>query len=256
MGYVWVHEGFEEEEVWGTTRTPGAVSSVTHLSVQWRANNLTSQLTTSSGAAVEGNWGVYSNPHGSYSTGSGCTVPGACGDGLAAGTLATFHGVAGWVRGMHGSKIALFLNEDLGTPVEFPEVCDSFGENCVDYGLLTVGQARFFGLIEPAGFSSFELREMEGTAEDAKYVWFDDFTVAFTNPPQPRIAAVSLTSNVVTMTVRDLAVAGGYTLEHTTSLSTNGWAAAQTFTASRSETNLSEPIGIDSVQRFYRLRSP
>ena len=258
-GYVWVQESVEDEEAWGHVRSTIAggnftATAVTNLGIRWTANNDTGQVTTSSGAALTGDWGLYALPHGSYTTGSGCTVPGACGDGIIGTAPQLFRGVASWVRGTHGSKVALFLNGDLGTPVGFPEVCDPSGENCIDYGLLTSGY-KFFGMIEPAGFASFEFREMEGTAGDQKYLWFDDFTVAFTTPPPPRIA-VTVVSNVVTLSVKPLAVHADYTLERSSTLSTNAWTTVEVFTASGSETNLSEAISGDLLQGFYRLRSP
>jgi len=258
-GYVWVHESFEDDAVWGPVRSTiagGSLSAaaVTNLGVRWTANNDTSRVTTSSGAAITGDWGVYALPHGSYATGSGCMVPGACGDGLLGSAPQLIHGVAGWVRGFAGSKVALFLDGDLGTPVEFPEVCDPSGENCTDYGLLGGGY-KFFGVIEPAGIASFEFREMEGTVGDQKYLWFDDFTVAFVNPPAPRIASVTTASHMATLALKGLAVHSSYTLECSASLSSSAWTAVEVFTASGSETNVSETISPDSTQRFYRLRS-
>jgi len=255
-----VSESFEDDEAWGHVRSTIAggnftALAVTNLGIWWTANNDTSQITTSSGAAQTGDWGVYALPHGSYTTGIGCTNPGACGDGLIGMASGVLHGVAAWVRGSYGSKVALFLNGDLGTPVGFPAVCDSSGENCVDYGLLTVG-AKFFGMIEPAGFASFEFREMEGTVGDQKLLWFDDFTVAFTNAPPPRIAAVTVLSNMLTLAVKELAVNADYALERSSSLSTNAWTEVQVFTAGGSETNLTEAITADPIQRFYRIRSP
>jgi hypothetical protein len=259
-GYVWVQESFEGDEAWGHVRSTivggnATAPAVTNSGIRWTANNDTSQVTTSSGAAQAGDWGVYALPHGNYASGTDCTTPGACGDGIIGTALQRFHGVAAWVRGSYASKVALYLNGYPGTPVGFPEVCDSSGENCIDYGLLTSG-SKFFGLIEPAGFSSFEFREMEGTVGDQKFLWFDDFTMAFTNPPPSRIAAVTMAGNEMTLTVRGLAVNADYTLERSSSLSTNDWTAVESFTASGSETNLPEAIGPDLGPRFYRLRSP
>lgn len=258
--YVWVHESFEDDEAWGHVRSTivggnFTAPAVTNSGIRWTADNDTSQLTTSSGAAQTGNWGVYALPHGNYATGTGCATPGACGDGIIGTALQRFHGVAAWVRGSYSSKVALYLNAYPGTPVAFPEVCDPSGENCVDYGLLT-GGSKFFGLIDPAGFSSFEFREMEGTVGDQKLLWFDDFTVAFTNPPPSRIAAVTMAGNEMTLTAAGLAVNADYTLERSSNLSTNDWTAVGSFTASGSETNLSETISQDLGPRFYRLRSP
>jgi hypothetical protein len=259
-GYVWVQESFEDDEAWGHVRSTivggnFTAPTVTNSGIRWTANNDTSQVTTSSGAAQTGGWGVYALPHGNYATGTGCATPGACGDGLVGSAAQVLHGVAAWVRGSYASKVALYLNGYPGTPVELPEVCDSSGENCVDYGLLTSG-SKFFGLIEPVGFSSFEFREMEGTLGDQKFLWFDDFTVAFANPPPSRIAAVAMAGNELILTAKGLAVNADYTLERSSNISTNDWTAVESFTASGSETNLSEAITPDLEPRFYRLRSP
>src|SRR5512139_3934418 len=59
-----VLEGFEDAGTWGAARYPLAVKSVTSQGIAWTANNATSQITTSGGAAQTGNWGVFALPHG------------------------------------------------------------------------------------------------------------------------------------------------------------------------------------------------
>jgi hypothetical protein len=196
LGYTAVPEGFENEVAWGGVRSTisgGTYTAplVSSQGVNWTSNNSSSEITTSGGAARSGDWGVFSYAHGSYTSpepGADCTVAGDCGDGLrgqaASGVL---YGVGGWFRtNTPAAKLGMFIGDYPDNPVDFGETCPPGGGDCVDNAILS-GPYEFFGVIDSAGFTGFEYRELEGTFEDAKYIFADDFTFAgsFTVVPEP-----------------------------------------------------------------------
>jgi PKD repeat protein len=177
LGYGMVREGFEDDATWGAVRTTivdGAMTaaSVTSQRVTWMHNFPASpgnRITTGSGAARTGDYGFFALPHGNYSSPAPCTVPGECGDGftgsLPAGT--SMFGVGGWIRGSHGAKLGVFLDgAALSTGLNDETVTSA---------------AKFFGVIDTAGFNKFEFRELEGKKEDQKFLWADDFTIGLTD---------------------------------------------------------------------------
>lgn len=259
-GYVWVLESFEDDEVWGSVRStiPGgsfSASVITNFSVQFSANTNSSGITSSEGAALSGQWGAYSLPHGSYAIGVGCDVPGNCGDGLLISGGQPLYAVSAWVRGTFGGKLEVILDGDRANPVGFPEVCDPSGENCVDYGLLTSGY-KFFGVIAPAGFTRCELREMEGTAEDQKFIWCDDFHIAYSNPPPPYLRSITNSGQDVRLRFKNIAIPAHYTLERALTLLSNDWDAVDSFTASSTETDRTSALSNEWDHVYFRLRSP
>ncbi|MCP3964350.1 MAG: hypothetical protein GY719_41510 [bacterium] len=186
LGHAAVHEGFENDSVWGDVRTPNTAASVTNLGVTWTANNLSSQVTTSNGAARSGLWGLYSSPHGSYTDpdpGTDCFVPGECGDGFRGSAVdGVLYGIGGWIdTNTPFAKVGLFRGTYPDNPVDFGETCDPDGENCSDNAIIGT-TPEFFGMIDPAGFERFEYRELEGKLEpfggDIKLIFSDDFYFA------------------------------------------------------------------------------
>ena len=184
LGLQVTHEGFESA-AWDGVRTPTTAPSVSSHGLVWTANNLSSEITTSEGAARTGQYGVYSYPHGSYASpdpGTDCYVPGECGDGFRGyPETGVLHAIGGWVRtNTPYAKLGLFLGDYPANPVDFGETCDPpESENCVSNS--TIGtQPQFFGVIDPAGFERFEFRELEGKLEigggDLKYIFADDFS--------------------------------------------------------------------------------
>jgi len=183
LGLVPVAEGFENNAAWGDVRTtvvggPMTAPSVTRLGVTWTANNPDGEVTTGSGPALHGQWGFFTLPHGSYLTGTDCLVPGNCGDGWVGTGIGRLHGISGWIGGTYGAKVELVLDEDYANPVDFGEVCDASGENCTNPTQLGVADV-FLGVIDTDGFTRFEFSELEGTSEDAKFLFADDFTIGF-----------------------------------------------------------------------------
>jgi len=194
LGLTATHEGFEDDAAWGSVRStiPGGfhtAASVSNLGVTWTANYLAGNITTGGGAARTGNWGLYAYPHGGYASpdpGSNCSVPGECGDGWR-GTAdsGVFIAVGGYIdTNTPYAKLGMFIGQYPDNPVDFGETCDAGGNNCVSNS--TIGTAKvFFGVIDPDGFSAFEYRELEGTAEDMKLVFADDFFFVITETPAP-----------------------------------------------------------------------
>ena len=183
LGYSPIEESFEEDVAWGSLRSPFTAPSVTNLGLTWTANHAAGQVTTSTGPPRSGAWAFYASPHGSYTTGTDCHLPGNCGDGWIGESAGTLVAIGGWVTGFYGSKLTVYLDGDLANPVDFGETCtDPQQENCFDNAVLG-NLHKFFGVIETNGFAQFEFRELEGTAEDAKYIWADDFTYAVIDAP-------------------------------------------------------------------------
>jgi hypothetical protein len=177
-GYGTFEEGFEDNATWGSVRFPNAAPSVTSMGIVWTSNHPNavtqpSHITTDSGPARTGLWGFFSSPHGN----PGVTdLLGFIEDGFigtrqpGAGTL---YGVGGWFTGTFGGQIILILDGDELNPISL--------------GPLT-STHQFYGVIDTTGFSKFEVRETEGTREDQKFVFSDDFTFGMqpspgNNPP-------------------------------------------------------------------------
>jgi hypothetical protein len=183
LGYPIAHEGFEGAAWDGVRSTISGgflvSNSITNLGLTWTSNFPAGEITTSNGAARTGDWGVFSYPHGSYATGgTSCDTPGVCGDGVQGSAVAgTLYAIGGWFRtNTPYAKVGL----SVGTNVDFGETCDVNGQNCVDNAILGTAY-EFFGVIDTAGFASFEYRELEGTTSDQKYIFGDDFYFAGTN---------------------------------------------------------------------------
>ncbi len=158
----------------GGTRSPAGLAEVSAAGVTWASNHSGNEISTSGGAARTGAWGMYSNPHGDQ------TVPGALDpitDGFVGTSSETLMAVGGWVRGTAGGKVAVILDGDVAQRIELGPVDAQF---------------RFYGVIDRAGFHSFEFRELEGTLQDQKLIFVDDVTmgrapVAGNDPPSGTI---------------------------------------------------------------------
>jgi len=175
LGYSSFHEGFENDDVWGSARSPATASEVTSLGITWTSNHpLTNNITTGPGAAVSGDWGVFDLSHGSATgTPQECDVdnpPSKClpHDGFSGTRVdggSTLYGIGGWFSGISGAKINFILNltDIIGfdTPIGNP-----------------VLQPQFFGVIETAGFRKYEVREIDGKIGQELFIFGDDFTFA------------------------------------------------------------------------------
>ena len=181
LGYRVVNEGFEDDLAWGTVRTDinnrNYASFIISQGITWASNHPENEITTGSGPALTGLWGFYSIPHGNFGTGTDCLTPGMCGDGFIGTRLDTIYAVGGWITGFFGGRLNVILDGDTLNAVDFD------GANDLE------NTHQFFGVIETNGFTDFEFREMEGTSEDAKYIWADDFTFGL-----PLTSAVLITN--------------------------------------------------------------
>jgi hypothetical protein len=157
-----VAEGFENDGAWGAARSPDALPSVISQGITWTSNHPANEISTSGGAAYTGDWGLFSDPHGDQN------VPNPTDfieDGVIGSSAEPMAAVGGWVRGTAGGSLALILDGDDAHPI---------GLGPVD------GLHRFYGVVVDGSFTSFELREIEGTLEDQKLIFLDDVTVALT----------------------------------------------------------------------------
>ncbi len=172
MNHTSYREEFEDDNVWGEVRTTVSDGqqtspSIKNLGITWTANNEFGEVTTGEGPVRRGKWGFFTLPHGSYLTGTNCDSPINCGDGWRGNSDIPLVGVGGWVEtntpyaGLH-----IYLDGNLDAPIDFDgEILDT--------------RHKFFGVISPSGFNQFEYRETEGTMEDAKYIFADDYYFAY-----------------------------------------------------------------------------
>ncbi len=171
QGWTAVQESFEDP-VW--PRTPATAPSVSNLGITWTGNNPTSEVTTGPGPALFGQYGFFELPHGSYTTGTDCHLPGSCTDGwIATADTGTFVAAGIWIHCNAGTAgIEFFLDGDTANPVEFGGFA------------LPAGSTGFYGVIDSGGFRTFEVHETEGKDEDASYIFGDLFTFAFAAEPE------------------------------------------------------------------------
>jgi cysteine-rich repeat protein len=157
FGFGTLQEGFEDNATWGGARFPNAASEVTSQGIIWTANNLTSQISTSGGTARTDLWAVFAFPHG-ITTGALLTPQR---DGFMATSTSAVFGVGGWlVSNTGGAQVRFMLD---GSPVDFADPA-------------VTNAHKFFGVIDTAGFSTFEIVETEGNVEDQENIFADDFT--------------------------------------------------------------------------------
>jgi len=70
LGYSNFQEGFENDAAWGSAREPNTAASVSSHGIIWQSNHpATNGITTGSGPARTGQWGIYDPDHG-YATGT------------------------------------------------------------------------------------------------------------------------------------------------------------------------------------------
>ena len=163
-GFAPVLESFEDPAVWGPYRSPNTAPSVTSQGITWESPIGASEVTTGPGPALHGNFGFFALPHGDYLAGPQCTLPGICTDRWKGTSSQTLVAIGGWISAAGQGKIELYLDDDTANPI------DLGGGGVTGY--------RFFGVVAPQGFHTFEFRELEGTSGDAVYIFGDKFTFA------------------------------------------------------------------------------
>ena len=169
-------EGFEDDVAWATARTPSTAPSVVSKGITWQSNLGTNGITTGGGPARNGEWAVYSLPHG-VQTGAP-TDPTHDGFTGTAASPDSVLGVGGWlIASQVGSRIELIVTHDGGGTTTA-----GFRDHS-----LTI-EHRFFGFIDTAGFTSFEVLETDGNINQPYFVFGDDFIFVGagndTTPPQ------------------------------------------------------------------------
>jgi hypothetical protein len=192
FGYTAVLEGFQNDAVWGGVRSSivdgfHTASSITSQGVTWTRNFNTTNSGVTTSDNGDGDWFFYEYVHGGYlhpgdntfqtNPQPDCTIPELCGDGFV-GTAASgvLYAVGGWIEtNTPIAKIGLFLDGYPNNAVDFGETC--VGEDCQNNSTLGT-TPQFFGVIDTAGFTSFEYRELEGTQDEAKFIFADNFTFA------------------------------------------------------------------------------
>lgn len=156
-----VSENFDGP-AWDSVRSTAtivhAADSITSLGITWTSGD---QVTTSTGAGRSG-YGIFSYPHG---------IP----DSIVAHAGSTLFAVGFWVTtNTPFAKTNVILDDT----------------DVVDFNDVQIGtQFVFLGVISTIGFTKFEIREMEGTLGDQKFIFIDDVTVAgnagvVNQPPQ------------------------------------------------------------------------
>lgn len=164
LGFPVVHEGFENDTIWGGVRSTvvggqHSAPSVTSKGIAWMSSSPNNNVSTSNGAAVSGQWGFYSLPHGDYANDITDGWRGLSNQPLVA--------IGGWVRtNTPPAALTLYLDGD--------------PQNTVDFGAAGAlsGPSWFFGVIDTNGFTLFDFRETEGTIDDQKFIFGDDFYFA------------------------------------------------------------------------------
>jgi len=185
LGYGNFQEGFEDNVAWAPARSPFGTPAVFSQGIEWETNHRDlpagNDLTTGTGPARTGLWGVFDPDHG-YATGTAaqCDVdvpPPDClfKDGFT-GTRepgeSTLYAVGGHLTGSGQPNLVMIL--DGGAPIKL--------------GRISSGGHQFFGVIDTAGFTSFRVEETDGKIGQAELVFGDDFIFgtppADTTPPQ------------------------------------------------------------------------
>jgi len=183
-----VHESFEDGVVWADSRnsitSPGRTPTTTSQGLVWTSNYLQNEIATGGvgGSAPDGGFAIYSLPHG-LTTDSGLycdsaedpDIPIQCfqNDGLKVepengGTLYAF---GGRIDTANSGKVTFLL--------------DGYDINANDTDNIDnwqregdrADQWSFVGVIDPAGFSSVELRELRGKDFQQVLLFADDFTI-------------------------------------------------------------------------------
>ncbi len=180
LGLSAIVESFENGATWAAARAPATVPQITSQGINWESNFALNDISTGSGPARTGLWGFYSKPHGDQS--------GALNDRIYDGFTGTVSnpnsllGVGGWiVSGQIGARIDVIVSHDGGTTTTaaFPDHSLGFDH-------------KFFGFIDTAGFTSFEVVETDGTVNQPHLIFSDDFSllVSGTDTTPPRVVEI------------------------------------------------------------------
>jgi hypothetical protein len=175
LSYNAFQESFEGT-AWDVARSPATAPGIMSKGVTWTTNHpATNEITTGSGPARTGLWGVFDPNHGvATGTTAECDVdnpPAHClpYDGFSGSMPGpdVLYGVGGYITGFTGANVDIILD---GAPHNAGRV-PSPGHH-------------FMGVIDTAGFNAFEYRELEGKVGQFLYIFGDDFTFATSAAPR------------------------------------------------------------------------
>lgn len=178
LGYIPVQEGFENDSVWGSVRTPDTAESVISMGIKWQTNHpLTNQITTGVGAALTGDWGVYDPEHGyadvtfeyckTYDDPAPECFPNDGFTGIRETGQSKLYGVGGFITTVStqpGPNVDIILDGNLR----------------INMGELPDTGYHFFGVIDAGdtGFNQFQFQEIDGKVTQRLHIFGDDFTFA------------------------------------------------------------------------------
>lgn len=173
LGYHSFHEGFEDDLAWGAARSPSTAPSVVSQGIGWETNHRLppagNEITTGSGPARTGLWGVFDPDHG-YATGTviECDVdepPDHClykdgVSGIRQPGESLIYAVGGYFTGAAMPQLVALLDD--GPPIGLGGVPSGF---------------QFYGVIDTQGFETFRFQEIDGKVGQSRYVFADDFFI-------------------------------------------------------------------------------
>ena len=180
LGYRSFREGFENDGTWSAA----PAQSIASGAVTWTSNHGgTNKIATSGGSARTGSRGVFSLPHGAPNGVECDHNPGRiqkCSyDGFIGTAPAGLFAVGGWLfSNSGGAEIQFVLDGSKATAIGF------------DDALLT-NQHRFFGVIRTQSFTTFEIRETEGSPVDQEFFFADDFTFGVVDDTAPAVTRIN-----------------------------------------------------------------
>ena len=181
LGFSSFAEGFESaawDGVRSSVNTSNTAPEITSQGISWTTNHpATNPITTGSGPALTGEWGVYDANHGDANGSSAvCDVdepPVTClfHDGIS-GSIpvngdplhSSLHAVGAYITGFSGANIDIILD----------------GVNQGPIGKLPDSGHHFFGVIDTSmtGFKTFSFEEQDGKVGQALFIFADDFIIA------------------------------------------------------------------------------
>jgi hypothetical protein len=187
LGHPSFTEGFEADAAWGLARWPDTLPSVSSRGFEWRANDFdpshtdppqpppppANHITTGSGAARTGQWGIYDRGHG-YATGTPteCDIDNPSAhclfhDGFTVKrntSPSPFYGAGGFFDGTHGANVAVVIDGDWENPIAGVKLGTGY---------------QFFGVIDagPVGITEVQFRELDGKIGQRFLIFGDDFTI-------------------------------------------------------------------------------
>ena len=186
-GFSSISESFEDDVVWADSRnsitSPGSTPSVISQGIVWTSNHTQNNIATGTGGgAPDGNYVIYSLPHG-MTTDSGLycdsaedpDIPLECyqNDGLMvqSATGDTLYAFGGHIDTANDGKVTFLLD---GVDINGNDT-DNI-DNWQREGDLADNWA-FVGVIDTDGFKSAELRELRGKDVQQVLLFADDFSI-------------------------------------------------------------------------------